>query len=176
MAVVFLTAAMPAIAKQPFVEGDKLNFRLSNLDGETVGSDDPRFSGKVLLVDLWATWCPPCLSEIPTLIELQKEYGDRGLVVVAIAFEGEDDESSRRARLRQFVEDRGVNYIVLDGGRPEDFESALPDVKQVRGFPVEIVIDRNGAVVDARNSYGFKKNWARDLEKELAELLGETDD
>ena len=54
------------------------------------------YQGKVLLVDLWGTWCPPCVSEIPTLIDLQERLGDRGLVIVAIAFEDADEDSVPR--------------------------------------------------------------------------------
>jgi thiol-disulfide isomerase/thioredoxin len=136
-----------------------------------VSSNDPRFAGKVLLVDLWATWCPPCISEIPTLAELQTSYGDSGLVIVAIAFEAEDREDHRRAGLREFVEQRGINYLVLDGGTPESLETALPSVKNVRGFPVEIFVDRKGVVTTTRNGYGFKKKWAKRLKREIEALL-----
>lgn len=125
----------------------------------------------MLLVDLWATWCPPCITEIPTLVALQSEYGDRGLVIVAIAFEAEESADERRNRLREFVEQRGINYLVLDGGTPGDFETALPAVENVRGFPVEILIDRSGRVVVSRNGYGYKKKWERELRREIEELL-----
>jgi len=175
VALVVLAVAIgsPSAGKQPIVEGGRLEFRLPDLSGQTVSSEDPRFAGKVLLVDLWATWCPPCISEIQTLIELQAEYGERGLAIVAIAFEAEDTGDERRARLRDFVAERGINYLVLDGGRPEDFETALPSVENVRGFPVEILVDRGGGVAASRNSYGYKKKWAARLSREIEALLGE---
>lgn len=171
-AVLMLAATLPtSAAKQPRVEGERLEFRLHDLEGNEVNSSDGRFNDKVLLIDLWGTWCPPCLSEIPTLVELQEHYGDRGLLIVAIAFEGDDDPETRRAYLREFVAEQGINYLVLDGGPPEDFESALPSVRNVRGFPVEILIDRSGKVVEARNSYGFKKGWVKKLTRDLEALL-----
>lgn len=163
----------PALAgrKQPYIEGE-LTFAFLDLDGRTVRSSDPEFEGKVLLIDLWATWCTPCLGEIPTLIDLQERLGERGLVIVAIAFESEDEEGqTRRERLRAFVEHHGVNYLVLDGRSSPDSVETLPGLKNVRGFPVEILIDRNGDPVDVRNGYGYTKRWARKLERELVELL-----
>ncbi len=78
-ASLLLAAIVPAAAaKQPWVEDTKLEFRLPDLHGRPVDSSDERFAGKVLLVDLWATWCPPCISEIPTLVDLQEKHGDRG--------------------------------------------------------------------------------------------------
>jgi thiol-disulfide isomerase/thioredoxin len=169
--LVLAAGATTEAGKQPWVEGAKLEFRLPDLQGELVGSTDERFTGRVVLVDLWATWCPPCITEIPTLVDLQTRFGDRGLTIVAIAFEGEERPESRREHLQLFVAEKGINYLVLDGGPPENFELALPTVRNVRGFPVEILVDRTGAVALARNSYGFKKGWARKLERDIDALL-----
>jgi thiol-disulfide isomerase/thioredoxin len=170
--MVVLAATLLAVAaKHPWVEGDRLQFQLPDLQGQIVSSSDPSFAGKVILVDLWATWCPPCISEIPTLIDLQRKYGDRGLVIVAIAFEGEESPEPRREKLRQFVAQHDINYLVLDGGVPQQSETALPTIRNVRGFPVEILIDRTGRVASARNSYGFKKSWVRKLTREIESLL-----
>lgn len=170
--VVLLGPMALAGGKKPYLEGDELTFAFLDLDGRPVRSSDPEFRGKVLLVDLWGTWCPPCLSEIPTLVDLQKRLGERGLVVVAIAFEDENqDGAMRRSMLRAFVERERINYLVLDGRAPQDTEEALPGLKNMRGFPVEILVDRGGAAVAVRNGYGYSKRWARKLERELVELL-----
>ena len=166
--------AVPAKGKNPIVQGGTLEFQLPDLSGTPVSSADPRFVGKVLLVELWATWCPPCITEIPTLVDLQAQYGDRGFVIVGIAFEAEDQDDQRRARLRQFVEQHEINYLVLDGGQPDKFETALPSVTNVRGFPVEILVDRSGGVVVSRNGFGFKKKWAAKLRREIEALLSES--
>jgi hypothetical protein len=76
------------------------------------------------------------MTEIPTLTDLQKRLGERGLVIVAIAFESEDEEGeSRRARLRKFVAEHDINYLVLDGRAPMDSDEALPGLQNVKGFP-----------------------------------------
>lgn len=166
-----MMAEVRAEAKQPSVAGDRLTFELTDLDGHAVSSADPRFEGRVLLVTLWATWCPPCLSEVPTFNELHRRFTERGLTVVAIAFEEAREPDARRTRLRDFVGERGIEYLVLDGGATSDFESALPMMRGVRGLPVEITIDRSGRVVDCRNGYGHTTRWARSLERRLDRLL-----
>lgn len=178
-AIVFLIAVTTAAStsakgKGPIVEGGTLEFQLRGLSGAPVSSADPQFAGKVVLVALWGTWCPPCITEIPTFIELQEKYRDHGLVIVGIAFESEEQADERRAKLQKFVERQGINYLILDGGQPENFETALPSVQNIRGLPVEILIDRSGGVVASRNGYGFKKKWASRLTREIEELLSES--
>jgi thiol-disulfide isomerase/thioredoxin len=175
LVVVLLSAPLPAgAAKGPSFEGERIEFALPDLDGRVVSSSDPRFEGRVMLIDLWATSCPPCLTEIPTFIDLQGRLGDRGLVIVGVAFETEEDPEARRNRLREFAEQRGINYLILDGGSWAGLPDALPGLKDVRGLPVEIIVDRDGRVAEARNGYGYKKRWARELEAKLTELLDAT--
>jgi len=169
-----LAITLPAAAgKQPFVQGDDLPFEFRDLDGAWVSSADERFDGKVVFVDLWGTWCPPCVGEIPTLVDLQHRFEDDGLVIVAIAFESEDEETElRRERLRSFVEQNGINYLVLDGRAPRaESPQVIAGLENVRGFPVEILFDRDGRLVDVRNGFGYSRRWARKLERELIELL-----
>ena len=176
IALLLLPAAggSPAFAaRHPYVEGDKVVFQLPDLDGEMIPSSDQRFEGKVVLIDLWATWCPPCRTEIPTLIDLQEKYGQKGLVIVGIAFEDGDDDATRRAKLEQFATGEGLNYLVLDGGRPEDMHSAVPTVRRLKGLPVEILVDRTGRVASIRNGYGYSKKWADRLRSEIETLLND---
>lgn len=170
--VLLLSISALQAKKQPWVDGGRVHFELSDLDGHPVRSDDARFDGKVVLLDLWGTWCPPCLTEIPTFVELQKRYGDDGLVVVGIAFERQEDAAARRQHLRAAMEKNGIDYLVLDGGTIADFETAVPDLRDVTGFPVEVLIGRDGKVAAARNGFGYRKRWARRLDDEVRGLLG----
>ena len=154
------------------MDGEHLSFELPDLDGELVSADDPRFAGKVLLVDIWGTWCAPCLSELPVFLDLQEKYGDRGLVIIAIAFERVDPEE-RTSHLREFREKHGINFLVLEGGTPGQVMEKLPAIRGFKGFPVEILMDRQGKVRTIRNGRGYSKRWARKLDQELAALLNE---
>jgi len=173
-AVLVASLALPSPAagrSGPHVEGDELSFSLHDLEGQVVGSDDERFRGKVVFVDIFGTWCTPCLSEIPTLKHLHAKYSGDGLVVVAIAFEHGDDPAERRNFLRWFTESNGIAYLVLDGGTLGTFSRSLPGIRNVKGFPIEVFIDRDGRVVDTRNGYGDKGRWSRELEARLVEML-----
>ncbi len=64
---------------EPEVKGDVLEFNLPDLQGNIVTNVDSTFVGKVIFITIWGTWCPPCRSEIPTFIDLQKKYKDEGL-------------------------------------------------------------------------------------------------
>ena len=79
--VVVLIVALGTLAsaggKQPYLEDDELTFAFLDLEGRTVRSSDPEFRGKVLLIDLWATWCPPCLEQHAHVTEVAEAYGDR---------------------------------------------------------------------------------------------------
>jgi len=175
LATLVLASPGAGAGKHPYFEGARIEFALPDLEGRLVRSSDPRFEGRVVLIDLWATYCPPCLTEIPTFVELQARLGERGLIIVGVAFEAEDDPEERRSRLRAFGKQRGINYLILDGGTWSALPEALPGLRNVRGMPVEILVDRDGRVVEARNGYGYKKKWAKKLEETLTELLERTD-
>jgi thiol-disulfide isomerase/thioredoxin len=166
-----LAAPVLVAAKKPYVEGGVLSFSLHDLEGRTVTSEDERFRGKVVMVDVFGTWCTPCLTEIPTLREMHEKYADDGLVLVAIAFEHGEHEGERRNYLRYFVNDNSIEYLVLDGGAVDQFRRALPGIRNVKGFPIEIFIDREGKVVETRNGFGYKEHWASQLEERLVEML-----
>lgn len=140
----------------PGNEGSKAPaWKLQDLDGKTVSSDD--LKGKVVILDFWATWCPPCRAEIPGLIDLQKAYEKEGLMVVGISVD--QDGSSV---LKPFVEKFGVNYPVL---------VADDKVQQAFGgfdaIPVTLVIDRQGRIVKRHLGLTEKD----ELEAEIKPLL-----
>ena len=68
-------------------------FALKDLDGKPVTAAD--FRGKVLVVDFWGTWCPPCRKQVPNLVELDKRFHDKGLAVVGLTYENEQGDEAR---------------------------------------------------------------------------------
>ena len=84
------------------------HFSLSDLEQHSRNSDEWR--GKVLVINFWATWCPPCLEELPRLKEFQKRYGTQGLQIVAVAI----DDLERRLRIRPPNFGRSLPSLTLD--------------------------------------------------------------
>ena len=169
-----ITTLIYAQGDEPFIRSEKFDFTLHDLNGNIVSSTDKIFTGKVILVTLWGTWCPPCISEIPTFIELQEQYRDSGLVIIAISFEAEVQDDLRREQLSIFVDKYNINYMVLDGGVPKNFETALSSVQNVSGFPVEILINKRGKIEIVRNGYGYSEVWAAKLKHEIKTLLNKS--
>ena len=165
------TSFLTAQDDEPFIEGDNFEFSLPDLKGNIVTSSDKMFDWKVIFVTLWGTWCPPCISEIPTLNELQHQFDDSLMVVLAIAFEYEENDTLRREQLSNFVNKKNIDYLVLDGGVPKNFETVLPTVKNASGLPIEIIINKNGEIEAVRNGYGYSEVWAVKIKQEVKTLL-----
>ena len=110
-------------------------WELKDLDGKPVKLAD--FKGKVVLLNFWATWCPPCRAEIPDLVSLQQQYGPQGLVVIGVAM----DEGGT-ARVRPFVKKFGIEYPVVIGN--QKIAEAYGGIEVV---PTTFVIDRKGKVI-----------------------------
>jgi peroxiredoxin len=121
------------------------DFTLSDLQGKTWTLKDLR--GKVVLVNFWATWCPPCRKEMPDLETLYHRFKDSGLVILAIS-----DEDA--AKVKPFVAERRVSYpILLDPGRK------VNELFQIDGIPKTFVYDRDGKLaaqaIDMRTQKQF---------------------
>ena len=95
-----------------------------------------QWQGKVLVVNFWATWCPPCLKEIPEFIRLQQRYGPKGVQFVGIAIDN-------AAQVTGFMAKYGMNYPVLMAER-EGLDLARAAGNRLGGLPFTVVIDRQG--------------------------------
>lgn len=107
---------------------------LKDIQGRTVRLSD--YKGKVVMLNFWATWCPPCRAEMPDLIRMQREYRRQGLQVIGITYPPEEI-----AKVRQFIRKLGVNYPIALGTKET---KTLFD--ETETLPVTIVIDREGKV------------------------------
>jgi len=115
---------------------EDFSFRMVEDDTERRLSD---FAGQVVLINFWATWCPPCLEEMPELNQLQADYEDEGLVILTIS-----DETPRQIKtFEEQVPLQTVSGYVRDArDLPQPFDM------MVRGRPVSYVIDRDGVIRD----------------------------
>jgi thiol-disulfide isomerase/thioredoxin len=107
---------------------------LEDLDGKP--QPIAQWRGKVLVVNFWATWCPPCLKEIPDFVRLQTRYGDQGVLFVGIAID-------ERAKVADFVTKFEMNYPVLMA-QQEGLTLARDAGNRMGGLPFTVIIDRHG--------------------------------
>ncbi len=124
------------------------------------GLGPQELSGQVVLVSFFATWCFPCVAEIPTLEALQRDYGPRGFRVVAV---GMDLEGARV--LAPFAEHYALNYPVLVAD--ERIISGQSVFGPIRALPTTVILDREGRAVKAWQGMAGHEDVARALEKLL---------
>jgi peroxiredoxin len=135
-----------------------LNFTFKDLQGKSVTLSD--YKGKVVLLDFWATWCPPCRKEIPGFIELYNTYKSRGFVVVGVSMDDTDDISD----VKRYAAQIKMNYpILLGAGREDDLKPAFGELP----LPTSFVIARNGSICARHDGLTAKEQ----VEREIAALL-----
>jgi len=138
------------------LEGAEISgWSLVSLEGKPINSAD--LKGKVVILDFWATWCPPCRKEIPGFIELQEQYGPEGLVIIGVALD--DDGPSV---VNAFAEKIGINYTLAMGN-----QAVLRAAGGVEALPTTLIINREGKVVDKHIGYAPKSIF----EKTVKSLL-----
>ncbi|TAL22253.1 MAG: TlpA family protein disulfide reductase [Nitrospirae bacterium] len=129
------------------------DFTLKQINGKAVSLAD--YKGKVVLVEFWATWCPPCKELAPILNEIHKRYKDKGLVILALVSEDEGEEA-----ITSFIKEQGITYTVV-----------LADQQTTRrygisGIPASFVINKEGRVVNMHmgNTQGIMQELAVEIE------------
>jgi thiol-disulfide isomerase/thioredoxin len=158
-----------------------LRFDFPDLQGRRVRNDDRRFRGKVLLVDIFGSWCPTCHEGTPDLLRLYRQYHSRGLEIVGLAFEATGDTAIDARQVRRYRDKFGVPFPLLLAGLNdnESIAAALPQLQDVTAFPTTVFVGGEGRV---RRIYaGFHSLAAgpqharlvREFEAEIEKLLRE---
>ena len=133
-----LTPEMPAMpAGQVSVIGQpRPEFALTDIDGKLRNIKE--WDGKVLLVNFWATWCPPCKKEIPAFMALQEDYAEQGFQVIGIAI---DDEQA----VRDYADTMGINYPVM-AAELDSMEIARRYGNRINALPFSAFVTRDGKI------------------------------
>ncbi len=153
-------------------------FSFPDLSGHLVSNTDPRFHGKVLLVDVAGSWCPNCHDEAPFLQGLYRKYHRRGLEVVTLSFE-EADQLANPVRLRAFVKDFGLEYPVLLAGTPDELHAKLPQAVGLDAYPTTFFVGRDGRVRSVHAGFAapatgeFNAKLKQDFSETIERLLAE---
>ena len=115
--------------------------------------------GKIVMVDFWASWCGPCKESFPAMNDLQKKYGDKGLVIIAI---NEDEKSSD---MRDFLKDNPAAFIVV-----RDAEQKLVAKAGIQTMPSSFMLDESGKVRFAHSGYHGAET-RKQYEQEITSLM-----
>lgn len=138
--------------------------QMKGLDGKNFTLKD--HEGKVLLVNLWATWCGPCRFEMPELIKLQDEYRDKGLMVVGL-----DTDPEPLDFVKTFAERQKLNYTI--GMLNDEAEDALIEISQMNGIPQSFLITPDGRLAKVFKGYN-PRSTPQEVRKAIEDVFSRT--
>jgi thiol-disulfide isomerase/thioredoxin len=159
----------------------RFGFNFPDLNGQPVSLEDPRFADKVVLVNIFGSWCPNCNDEAPLLADWHRRYGPQGLEIVGLAYEFSGDPERDRTMVRRFAERYGLEYTLLLAGISDKAKAAatLPDLSAVIAYPTSIFIGRDGRVRKIHSGFNgpgtgvHHEELVQELENTLKTLLAE---
>jgi peroxiredoxin len=164
LAVVMMIYSAPEVSAQrgaPAGAVQAADFTLTDLDGKPVKLSD--YKGKVVILDFWATWCPPCVKEIPHFNDLHRDYAKKGLVVLGVSV-----DQGGLAAVQKFKKKTAIDYRVVLSQEPTYnlYQSYLPKDER-GGIPFTFVIDKKGIIRE--HFVGYREKAV--FEKVVKELL-----
>ncbi len=131
------------------------DWQLKDPEGKSVKLSD--FKGKVVVLNFWATWCPPCRREIPDFIALQKQYADKGLVIIGVSM----DEGGAEV-VKPFAKKMGINYPIVLGDQKT--AAAYGGIQVV---PTTFVIDKTGKIAAQHEGGADRTTFEAEIKKLL---------
>lgn len=131
------------------------DFTLKTPEGRDVKLSS--YKGKVVIIDFWATWCPPCRKGIPDLVELKKKYGKKGFEVIGISV-----DRDTKNEVVPFIKNYGINYPVVFYN-----DNVVRDYGGIQSIPTSFVIDKQGKVVASYVGLREKAVYEEIIEKLL---------
>ena len=124
-------------SSDPVVGTQLPDFQLPDMDGKMQSSTN--WDGKVMLINFWATWCPPCRKEIPAFMDVMNTHADKGFQVIGIAIDENDN-------VQDFIDSIGIDYPVLIG-KHDAIEISKQLGNRLGALPYTIITDRAGKVI-----------------------------
>lgn len=124
-----------------------MNAEIKNLDGTTFKMSDKK--GKVVLMNLWATWCVPCIEEMPELVEMQNKYKDQDFEVIGLNVDDEEVE-----KINAFAKKQNLNYQL--GWADQELMGEFLKITQLPGIPQSILVNRDGKMTGVFTGGGNK--------------------
>lgn len=156
-----------AKSNYPNLPAGIMNAEIKNLDGGTFKMSDKK--GKVVLLNLWATWCGPCVEEMPELVAMQEKYKDKDFEVVGLNVGEEDGSGEPKEAIEQFAKKQNLNYTMAYGNR--DLFSEFMKITQLPGIPQSILVNRDGKMTGVFTGGGGKV--INSMKQTVAKTVGE---
>jgi thiol-disulfide isomerase/thioredoxin len=145
-------------------------FRVPSLSGGSLSDQD--FRGKIVIVDVWATWCGPCRMVIPHLVELQEKYRDKGVAVVGLNADTDTGAPGDAELINKFVRRYAINYPI-GLMNPEAYREVAKvmgfDLTQGMSIPTTIILGRNGRILKRYPGYFYGQE--REIEAVISGML-----
>jgi peroxiredoxin len=158
-AIAFSAASCKKTERSRVVEEGKApDFTLSDVSGKKVTLSELR--GKVVVVEFWATWCPPCNDAVPEMNKVYEKYKNKNVHVLAISVDQGGDVASK---VHSFVKEHRVNYPVLIDDKKVDVSYGVGNI------PVTFIIDKEGKVV--KKHIGFMEELSETISRDIEALL-----
>lgn len=147
-------------------------FSFPDLSGKVVSNTDPQFANKVVIVAIGGSWCPNCHDEAPFLESLYKKFHSRGLEIVNLSFE-EEDQLKDPERLKAFIARYGLTYTVLVAGTPDQLQEKIPQGDHLNCWPTSFILGRDGRVKEVHAGFAGPANPQahEQLEHEVTALI-----
>jgi thiol-disulfide isomerase/thioredoxin len=172
---IIVMAALPLVSRGAVAVGDKPQWVARDIDGNQISSAS--LDGKMVLIDLWATWCHFCMEEVPHVVRVNEQYGPQGLVIVGIS------QDQDRSAWQRGIKEKGMNWVQsLDSDNKDPLSKQFGDAKG--GIPYAVLLSPAGEVLwaghpaqmDGPLADAFKKFTPRILDKRtLAEVTAALD-
>jgi len=161
---------------------EKIDFSFPDLKGKKVSLSDSKFKNKIVLVQFFGSWCPNCMDETAFLVPFYKKYQEKGLEIVALAYERSTDYERSKRNVISLRDRFAVPYDMLITGYTNDkaeVAKSLPMLKSFMGFPTLIIIDKKGKVRKIHTGFSgpgtgiHYEDFKREFEKIIDNLLFE---
>lgn len=166
MAVIAAVSYVQAADVTPPVEPMKpvpaAAFKLTDIKGKEVSL--AKYKGKVIILDFWATWCPPCRAEIPDFVALQKQYGKKGLVVIGLSLDRDSEKSDAKTVVSDFCKKNKINYPVAIVDK-----TVADSYGGIQYIPTTFIINRAGMIVQKYVGGQKREVFENDIKPLLAE-------
>jgi len=143
-------ASLPSSLKLTYLKKgyDKIDFSFPSLDGHKISPNDKKYKGKVLILQIFGTWCPNCMDETRFLSKWYHNNKKRGVEIIGLAYEAKPDFNYAKSRVEKVKKQMNVEYdYVIAGTYDKDVASkSLPMLNKIISFPTSIIIDKHGKV------------------------------